>query len=151
VQQASHISLACDDTSTVRVLQQTRFVCRAEKFGIPLKPKDTELGAVPKQPSMLQGRLRKERAKKKDLVHTGFDLYSAEERAKQDKRASRFGTSRPVEGVAIARLSEGEQAKKNRAAKFGLHYEESERSGAQCKHCFLSAFFLFSNQAGGPV
>lgn len=103
------------------------FDCRAEKFGIALKPNAVELRTA--QPGPLRDELRKERLQKKGVMPTGFDLYSEEERAKQNKRSSRFGTSTPAEGIAIARLSEDEQAKKNRAKKFGLQYEEAERSG----------------------
>lgn len=99
---------------------------RAEKFGTAHMPIQT-----PKHPGPLRDELRKERLQKKDVVCTGFDLYSEEERAKQSKRASRFGTSMPAEGIAIAKLGSDEQAKKNRAMKFGVHYEEAERSGTR--------------------
>ena len=84
------------------------------------------------RPGPLRDALRKDRMQRTGAVQAGFDLYSEEEVAKQNKRASRFGTATPAQGVPIARLSENEQAKKNRAMKFGLQYEEAERSGACC-------------------
>lgn len=84
------------------------------------------------RPGPLHNALRKDRLHRSGAVQTGFDLYSEEEVAKQNKRSSRFGTATPAAGVPIARLSENEQAKKNRAKKFGLQYEETERSGVCC-------------------
>jgi hypothetical protein len=103
--------------------------CRAEKYGTA-KP-STDFSKLGRKPGPVRDELRKARLTKKVALVTGFDLFSEEERAKQNVRAARFGTAAPVEGVAIARLSESEQAKKNRAQKFGVQYEEVERSGTR--------------------
>lgn len=48
---------------------------------------------------------------------------------KQTQRAARFGTSAPAKGVAIAQVPEAELARKRRAEKFGLKYEEPDQDG----------------------
>lgn len=56
-------------------------------------------------------------------------MYSEGEMDKQTQRAARFGTSAPVKGVAIAQVPEAELARKRRAEKFGLQYEEPDQAG----------------------
>lgn len=102
-------------------------MCRAEKYGVPLSEKAL---ARPK-PGLLRDDMRKAKALQRSDGIASFNLYSDAELAKQSDRAARFGTTpaaAPV--IAVAGPSEEEEAKKARAAKFGLEYQEPDTSGA---------------------
>lgn len=104
-------------------------MCRAEKYGVPLSEKAL---ARPK-PGLLRDGMRKAKALQRSDGIASFNLYSDAELAKQNNRAARFGTTpaaaAPV--IAMAAPSEEEEAKKARAAKYGLEYQEPDASGAR--------------------
>ena len=80
---------------------------------------------------MVRDDLRKAKALQRSDGIPSFNLYSEEEIAKQNDRAARFGTApaaAPV--IAVATPSEEDAAKKARAAKYGLEYQEPDPAGA---------------------
>lgn len=120
---------------------ETEPACRAAKYGTKITEKDLN---HPK-PGLIRDELRKSRALKKagDAV-TGFDMFNEEEVEKQNARAARFGIAPPETGIAVAQPSPDEDAKKARAAKYGIEYTEPDRSGAA-----LPAHLLFDCRIRG--
>ena len=104
-------------------------VYRAAKFGQTVTDEDIAKLAHSRKPGLLRDELRKERFVRKDHLSTGFDLFSKDELDKQTQRAARFGTSAPAKGVPIVKVSEAEEARKRRAEKYGLQYEEPDPAG----------------------
>lgn len=108
-----------------------------------------------RRPGLLRDDNRKSRAlKQSNAIVTGFDLYSEEEVAKQSQRSARFGTA-PAEKAAIvvAAPSAVEQARKARAEKSGIPYEEPDPTGTprqtvdKCQQ-YTKALLLSASVAG---
>jgi hypothetical protein len=82
------------------------------------------------RPGIVRDDNRKSRAlKQSQAIVTGFNLYSENELAKQSQRSARFGIAPAEDAIAVATLSPQEQAKKARATKYGLPYEEKDSTG----------------------
>eukprot|EP00892_Ulva_mutabilis_P011390 jgi/Ulvmu1/8623/UM046_0023.1 len=115
---------AADDSAAAKLK------ARAAKFGNSVTDEDIAKIIKSRRPGLLRDALQKEAsASRKDHISTGFDLYSQDQIDKQSQRSARFGTSAPATGVAIAQVPEGELARKKRAEKFGLEYEEPDQAG----------------------
>lgn len=125
--------------ATLSWAPQHRSICRAAKFGQSITDEDIAKISRSRRPGLLRNELRKELSGQRDHISAGFDMYSQDEMDKQTQRAARFGTSAPSKGVAIAQVPDAELARKRRAKKFGLQYEEPDQAGLYSFMCLDQA------------
>lgn len=71
----------------------------------------------------------RQRRKSKHVFLTGMDLFTTEEIAKREKRAERFSIQGGLQGYKPVEKDEDELKKQQRAARFGMEYQEPDLSG----------------------